>query len=431
MQEVTVKPRSSFRHFVTVDAGRHRFDLAPPTGNNAGRRHAAADATARVGRRAARRAQPGVVPRAARQRPQARADESGHRPGRSGGGMRRPRSCSRTSTPTKLVELIPIAHYDSAKLTVKGTYRVTDPGVYVLVFDNSFSNGGSRSGVSAVISPLLSSPLVTDNNNSSGSARVEGWILKKGDRKIQGYLKRWLVIDSRTGNLEYFKTVGGQPRAVVALSSAAVRLDHDNLLIDIDSGSAILHMKAINQQDFQMWVGALQSHTHTAKLSPFERNGSGVSSFSVDSSQYGGGAVFSGGTTPSAGPIDSATQLAELQKQMEDTLSTLWAKGHPSASVTITSTLPTLANDLAKAVLSSQTAFTLYNQSVQSTITTLSVSQIKTDAAFKYCLSDNNKLRTQYSLPQASESSFRAMALSKNGGSISLGATDHATSDSR
>ncbi|KAI8608163.1 hypothetical protein BC830DRAFT_1048721, partial [Chytriomyces sp. MP71] len=79
-----------------------------------------------------------------------------------------------------------------------------------------------------------------------------GWILKKGNRKMQGYLKRWLVIQP-DGLLSYYKQPGGPPRAAVPLNMTAVRLDHDNLLIDIDTGTSIFHMKAQAPQDFRIW----------------------------------------------------------------------------------------------------------------------------------------------------------------------------------
>ncbi|KAI8823652.1 uncharacterized protein EV422DRAFT_364339 [Fimicolochytrium jonesii] len=38
-----------------------------------------------------------------------------------------------------LVELVPVTHYESSKFTVKGSYYVEEPGTYVLLWDNSFS----------------------------------------------------------------------------------------------------------------------------------------------------------------------------------------------------------------------------------------------------------------------------------------------------
>jgi hypothetical protein len=36
---------------------------------------------------------------------------------------------------------------------------------------------------------------------------IEGWILKKGNRAMQGYQKRWAVVESN-GVLTYYKTPG-------------------------------------------------------------------------------------------------------------------------------------------------------------------------------------------------------------------------------
>jgi hypothetical protein len=38
-----------------------------------------------------------------------------------------------------LVPVLPVAHYQSSKYTINGSHHITEPGVYYLVFDNTFS----------------------------------------------------------------------------------------------------------------------------------------------------------------------------------------------------------------------------------------------------------------------------------------------------
>ncbi|KAJ3394907.1 Oxysterol-binding protein- protein 3 [Entophlyctis sp. JEL0112] len=302
MQEVTVRPRSTFRHFVTVDtAGKELvwnfgtkrknisfglFKQPPPQSQPALAEPAqplgAADETA--GGRLLLRAGPAATLKNLRKRGVSNPEtfSTGNSPIASPSPSLRA-SVDLSASP--LIELLPIAHYDSAKVTVKGSYCVTEPGTYVLVFDNSFSVNTSKSlfffvalrdsdgmldhsieeGGSSVEQRVGMSR--NTSNISAISARivggkktVEGWILKHGNLKVQGFLKRWLVIDA-DGNLSYSKTQGGQIRGLVSLFSAAVRLDHDNISIVVDTGSAILHFKALNLSDFHMWVQAFQIHT--------------------------------------------------------------------------------------------------------------------------------------------------------------------------
>jgi hypothetical protein len=47
-----------------------------------------------------------------------------------------------------------------------------------------------------------------ENSRVSQTREIEGWILKKGNKKMQGYSRRWMKIDSE-GNLSYYKQPGG------------------------------------------------------------------------------------------------------------------------------------------------------------------------------------------------------------------------------
>jgi hypothetical protein len=42
-------------------------------------------------------------------------------------------------TESGLVPVLPVAHYQSSKYTINGSHHITEPGVYYLVFDNTFS----------------------------------------------------------------------------------------------------------------------------------------------------------------------------------------------------------------------------------------------------------------------------------------------------
>lgn len=101
-----------------------------------------------------------------------------------------------------LEEIIPVSHFESSKFTVRGSHLIKEtpgPGTYVLLFDNTFSVNTSKK--------LNFSVAIKDPDISvvSKKTEYEGWIYKKGNRKRQGYSKRWLKVDSN-GYLQYFKS---------------------------------------------------------------------------------------------------------------------------------------------------------------------------------------------------------------------------------
>ncbi|KAJ3108239.1 hypothetical protein HDU97_001773 [Phlyctochytrium planicorne] len=264
MQEVTIKARSAFKHYVTVDTpgkelcwnfctrkknisfGLYKKADANEVVSSAG--SSKSSSLADVDQAGAGASNTNGMPLSPAQTPR-----------KSSVGA--PSGVNRTAWDPELVELIPIAHYDSSKYTIKGQFVVDDPGTYVLFFDNTFSVNTSKK--------LFFFVALRDVEPAAIPVKktVDGWILKKGNRKMQGYAKRWLKIDA-DGNLSYYRIPGSESRGYISLLKAAIRLDHDHLLIDIDSGSDLMHFKAITPQDFQMWVEALQSHAEakTANL---------------------------------------------------------------------------------------------------------------------------------------------------------------------
>ncbi|KAI8814463.1 hypothetical protein BJ742DRAFT_264869 [Cladochytrium replicatum] len=119
-----------------------------------------------------------------------------------------------------LVEVVKVRHYESSKFQITGSFYVDEAGIYVLVFDNTFSvNTPKKLFFSVSVQDIGTQVSPTQQKT------VEGWILKKGNRNFQGYAKRWMRIDP-DGTLSYFKEPGSPLRGSVQLQSAAVRADH-------------------------------------------------------------------------------------------------------------------------------------------------------------------------------------------------------------
>jgi hypothetical protein len=53
---------------------------------------------------------------------------------------------------------------------------------------------------------------------------------------------------------------------MLSLHNSAIRFDHDNMLIDIDSGQALFHLKAQSYEEFNDWLLVLQSYSKSMAL---------------------------------------------------------------------------------------------------------------------------------------------------------------------
>jgi oxysterol-binding protein-related protein 3/6/7 len=160
--------------------------------------------------------------------------------------------------PPDSTPILSIAHYESARVTIKGSYFVQEPGTYILVFDNSFSvQTPKKLFFFVALRDVEPREIVVQKV-------LEGWILKKGNRSIQGYQKRWFEVQS-SGLMTYYKGPGRTSHGSINLISSAIRLDHDHFLIDIDTEQMTYHFKAEQLGDFQRWTAVFEQFT-TQKL---------------------------------------------------------------------------------------------------------------------------------------------------------------------
>ncbi|KAJ3328059.1 hypothetical protein HDU76_010657 [Blyttiomyces sp. JEL0837] len=289
-----------------------------------------------------------------------------------------------TAVDPELTELIPIAHYDSSTYTVKGSYLVTEPGVYVLLFDNTFSLNTSKKLFFFVT-------LKEADPANSVKGDIEGWILKKGNRKMQGYARRWMKIDS-DGYLSYAKQPGGERRANVPLKNTAVRLDH---------GQSLMHLKAQNRADFQMWVTALQSHVESKSMNLATDQewrdrplylGADVSENDIDSVQKR--------TEEQIGSIlKDLTKLKEFIQSAND-------RHDIKNFKLIMGSLSDLTSGLTNSTSMMQRNLSSYAQTVKNFRERNVLHLRETDLAFRNCLADNNKIRKKFGLNQVTAETF-------------------------
>ncbi|KAI9006980.1 Oxysterol-binding protein-domain-containing protein [Hyaloraphidium curvatum] len=155
-----------------------------------------------------------------------------------------------------LVQLVPIAHHESSKLAVKGSWVATEPGEYVLYWDNTFSVSTPKK-LTYFVSVVPYVP-PADPQPGAPAVVIEGWLSKKRSKKMQGWARRWFRLLS-DGTLEYAEKRGGEIRGAARVPAAVVTEDAKRLRIDVDSGSALFHMRCANDADFAAWSSALRS----------------------------------------------------------------------------------------------------------------------------------------------------------------------------
>lgn len=85
----------------------------------------------------------------------------------------------------------------------------------------------------------------------------EGWLLKKGRKKLQGYARRYFVLRT-SGLLSYSLEPGMETRDQVSLLTAAISTTPGGKDIHVDSGRVTFHIKCLTREDFDRWMSALR-----------------------------------------------------------------------------------------------------------------------------------------------------------------------------
>ena len=195
------------------------------------------------------------------------------------------KSKSRTSTLSTIgqSDLSLIKNYNKliANELVHGKFQTETGGMFAFVFDNSFSKTIAKSvQFSAhVVAPDFpqeekiehNDQQVFDDNtdNSLAGEVLQSVMLKKRRKKLQGFVKRYFVLNLKRGSLSYFKVDDNKLRGQMPVKEAIISANPSNRQFIIDSGMEVWHLKAINQADFKAWVNAFnaikkQESPHTA-----------------------------------------------------------------------------------------------------------------------------------------------------------------------
>ncbi|THU91620.1 oxysterol binding protein [Dendrothele bispora CBS 962.96] len=85
----------------------------------------------------------------------------------------------------------------------------------------------------------------------------EGWVLKKRRKKMQGFARRYFVLQ-QSGTLSYSFEPGQPIRDQIFLPNAAISTATGRKDIHIDSNNATFHIKCLSTEDFNLWMVAFR-----------------------------------------------------------------------------------------------------------------------------------------------------------------------------
>lgn len=168
---------------------------------------------------------------------------------------------------------------------VKGLINTQNGGTFAFIVDNTFSKTTSKTVLfsSKVIAEPHDSTLVdvpeikierTENTLVSGAnaqapavrsksiSRVkngelmQGILLKKRRKKLQGFTKRFFILNFKHGTLSYFKINDNKLRGQMPIVDSIVSANEKSRELYIDSGMEVWTLKAPSQSDFKAWVDA-------------------------------------------------------------------------------------------------------------------------------------------------------------------------------
>ncbi|KAK7463810.1 Oxysterol-binding protein 3 [Stygiomarasmius scandens] len=85
----------------------------------------------------------------------------------------------------------------------------------------------------------------------------EGWVLKKRRKKMQGFARRYFLLQ-QSGVLSYSFEPGQPIRDQIYLPNAAISTAAGRKDIHIDSNNATFHIKCLSTDDFNLWMSAFR-----------------------------------------------------------------------------------------------------------------------------------------------------------------------------
>lgn len=169
---------------------------------------------------------------------------------------------------------------------VHGSIEVTHGGMYAFVFDNSFSKTTSKKVLfctkvvemenadahrmsitrrTSVKHDLKNPRFIPDTHIEEDKSTIlmpkngeilQGVLLKRRRKKLQGFGKRFFILNFKYGTLSYFRVDNNKLRGQMPIKHSIISANQKNRELVVDSGMEVWDLKALNAEDFNTWVDA-------------------------------------------------------------------------------------------------------------------------------------------------------------------------------
>lgn len=124
--------------------------------------------------------------------------------------------------------------------------------------DNNEHNGSSEhSNIIQASNDPPSQPLQATNIlRPKNGELLQSVLLKRRRKKLQGFTKRFFILNFKYGTLSYFKLNDNKLRGQMPIKHSIVSANAKSREIIIDSGMEVWDLKALNNDDFKAWISA-------------------------------------------------------------------------------------------------------------------------------------------------------------------------------
>ncbi|KAI9601976.1 hypothetical protein KEM48_001265 [Puccinia striiformis f. sp. tritici PST-130] len=113
---------------------------------------------------------------------------------------------------------------------------------------------------------------MADSSTLLGHPILEGWMLKKKRKKMQGFARRYFYLSQEPAVLSYSFSPNSRIRDSVLIKLASISISRKSRSIHIDSGgSLVMHIKTLSDPDFLRWTQTLQSLVTNGNLKECQR----------------------------------------------------------------------------------------------------------------------------------------------------------------
>ncbi|ODV81979.1 uncharacterized protein CANTADRAFT_43624 [Suhomyces tanzawaensis NRRL Y-17324] len=143
---------------------------------------------------------------------------------------------------------------------VHGTFEVTKGGMFAFIFDNSFSKTTGKKVYFSLEEKESDDENPIQANGTTlrpkNGELLQSILSKRRRKKLQGFGKRYFILNFKYGTLSYFRVNDNKLRGQMPIKHSIVSANPKSREIIIDSGMEIWDLKALNDHDFTIWVDA-------------------------------------------------------------------------------------------------------------------------------------------------------------------------------